>query len=193
MIRKVVALLPEGKLFDWVFAEAMAPAVAEVGGSIVRQRLDLWNEIDRSALGHALKSAELVLADLTGNNAHVMYAVGWTQALGTRLLVVAHHLEDLPFAREGQEAIGYAGDRQFLKAELSAYLTADQTRPGESAKEKFLALFGDIMAKHGFEHRNEIKMENASTFVLLDQAMELALVQDLSRRARELGIRLKLM
>jgi hypothetical protein len=36
-------------------------------------------------------------------------------------------------------------------------------------------------------------MENPTTFVLFDQNMDLALVQELARHAREKGFRLKLM
>jgi chorismate synthase len=57
----------------------------------------------------------------------------------------------------------------------------------------FKSKFGDILSAHHHQHRGEIQMENETTFVLLNQDMDLALVQDLSRRAREIGFRLKLM
>lgn len=192
----IATLLPAGKLFDRVYSEAILPAAAAAGKEVVRLDLDFTRESAREAILRNLQSAELTIADLTGRNPHVMYLVGLAHALGAKLLLIAQHLEDFPFDPHAHSPIAYAGDCHFLQAELIARLKGE-SRPAETgasdACEKFLATFGDILTKHGYEHRGGIEMENPTTFVLLNQDMDLALVQDLARKARELGMRLKLM
>jgi chorismate synthase len=72
-------------------------------------------------------------------------------------------------------------------------LTPQYSAPAPDARRLFESKFGEILAAHHHQHRGSIELENETTFVLLNQDMDLALVQDLSRRARELGLRLKLM
>jgi hypothetical protein len=192
----VAVLLPAGKLFEFVYVDAIGPSAAEAGKHAVRLNLQFVQERVRTELIEALKSAELVIADLTGRNPNVLYAVGLAHALGKHVLLLAQHLEDFPLDKRSHEVIAYAGDREFLKAELRAYLRGESKGAEKSTdgpREKFREFFGEILAKHGYEHRGEIEMENAKTFVLLDQEMDLALVQELARKARELGLRLKLM
>jgi hypothetical protein len=192
----VAALLPAGKLFEMIYVEAITPAVAESAKNVIRLNLQLAQEQVRTELIEGLKSAELVIADVTGKSPNAMYGVGVADAIGKRVLLLVQHLEDFPFASEGRDVIAYAGDRQFLKTELTAYLRAETKRaeaPANSAREKFQNLFGDILSKHGYVHRGDVEMENPTTFVLLNQDMDLALVQELARKARELGMRLKLM
>jgi hypothetical protein len=192
----VAVLLPAGKLFELVYLDAIAPSAAEAGKHAVRLNLQFVQERVRTELIEALKSAELVIADLTGRNPNVMYALGLAHALGKYVLLLAQQLEDFPLDKGSHEVIAYAGDREFLKAELRAYFRG-QSKGAEmsigGAREKFHEIFGEILSKHGYEHRGQIEMENPTTFVLLNQEMDLALVQDLARKARELGLRLKLM
>jgi hypothetical protein len=128
-----------------------------------------------------------------------MYGAGYAHGVGKRVLFLTSHGEDFPFDKDRHPIIIYAGNLDFLRNELSKYLHTGKTAsaPPESAssngREKFAQIFGDILKQHHHEHRGEIEMENAKTFVLLNQDMDLALVQDLSRKARELGFRIKLM
>jgi hypothetical protein len=192
----VVVLLPAGKLFEPVYGEAIMPVAAEAGREVVRLSIQFNEEAVRTRLIDGLKSAELVIADVTGRNPNVMYGVGVADAIEKKVLLLVQHLEDLPFEKQAREVIAYAGDRQFLKTELAGYFRGE-TKSAEpsanSARERFQEIFGEILTRHGYVHRGEIEMENPATFVLLNQEMELALVQDLARKARELGMRLKLM
>ncbi len=192
----VAVLLPTGKLFDLVYSEAITPTATELKKNINRLDILFIEERVRVALIEGLKNAELVIADLTGKNPNVMYGVGVADALGKKVLFLVQHLDDFPFANEVPSVIVYAGDRQFLKGELAAYFKEERKSPESTVRdagEKFHQLFGDILARRGYVHRGEVEMENATTFVLLNQDMDLALVQELARKARELGMRLKLM
>jgi len=194
----LAALLPEGKLFDLVYAEAIAPAASEANAAVVRLNLALSPESTRAALFDQVRNTDLLVVDLTGKNPNAMFAAGYAEGIQRKILFIVQHLEDFPLDRNAHHVIAYAGDRPFLRSELRSYFstlagTQQQAASPDGAHEKFLLTFGDILAKHGYKHRGDIQMENSSTFVLLNQDMDLALVQELARRARELGLRLKLM
>jgi hypothetical protein len=192
---KVVALLPAGRLFDEVFTQAVAPAVSAASAEAIRVPSNLC---DGQQLRLPLQDADLVIADLTGLNPNVMYQAGFALGLGRKVLFIAMHLENLPFDPAANPIIGYAGDGELLGSEIATYLSRGDKSDASgdnnpNARVRFQSLFGEILAAHQHEHPGEIYLENPKTFVLVNQAMELALVQDLARRARELGLRLKLM
>lgn len=195
-MEKVVVLLPEGKLFDLVFSEGIVPALTENRRSFNRPSVEFSAPGSLGALCHTIESADLIIADLTGQLPNIFYLTGYAQALGKKVWFLVPHLENFPFDSAKQSVISYAGDRRFLKDELSAFLagkTFGLPAPADDAKTRFASIFGDILATHRYEHDGRIELENPTTFVLHDQDMGLALVQDLARRARELGFRLKLM
>ena len=97
---------------------------------------------------------------------------------------------------KGRNVVLYGSDTEFLGKELVSRLSG--ASPGDSGssqdpRAQFLRTFGDLLKKHGYEHRGEIVQEGPTTFILKDQDMELPLVQELARRGREMGIRIKLM
>ncbi len=194
----VVVLLPEGQRFDQLFTEALAPAAAEAHWTLTRPSCEFSRPGRLGELGAALESASLVVAEVTGRNPNVMYLAGYCHGTGRKVLLLASWLEDFCFDKSRHPVIGYAGDHAFLKAELARFLatgslSAAEPAPASSARERFLELFGDILAAHHYEHRGGVELENPTTFILLEQEMGLALVQDLARKARDLGLRLKLM
>jgi hypothetical protein len=200
--KTAVVLLPLGKLFDEVYQSGIAPACEELGLTVTRLGSEFSTENQLGSVCGEIEKAELVIADLTARNPNVMYQVGYAHGTGKRVLFLARHGEDFPFDRAKHALIVHSGDVSFLKEELVSWISGGGTAtqrtetadaPVGDAREKFLATFGDILASHAHEHRGKVYLENPTTFVLVDQDMDLALVQDLARRARELGLRLKLM
>jgi hypothetical protein len=204
-MQRIVALLPEGKLSDAVLEKGLAPAAAEAGAEIVRVKAEFSSANELGAVCGEIEKADLCVAELTGKNPNVMYQVGYAHALGKKVLMLSRHGEDFPFDKTRHAVIVYEGEIDFLKGEFLNWLkTGTVARPDAEAAEStgaaagearqiFESTFGDILAKHGHVHRGDVQLENPSTFVLIGQDMDLALVQDLARRARELGLRLKLM
>jgi hypothetical protein len=76
---------------------------------------------------------------------------------------------------------------------LSGKPSSDSAVAKDPVRERFDAIFGDLLHEHGYAHRGALRLEGESTFVLEEQEMELALVQDLARRAKTHGVRLKLL
>lgn len=191
--QKIIAVLPEGRFFDRVYSEVIAGWAAGQGTASVRVRGDNANV---GNLCGEIEKAGLVLADLSGRNPSGAYAAGYAQGIGRRVIFLAQVETDFPFAVGSQRLIVYSGNLDFLRAELDRIEGGGSSPAAASAtgaRARFDELFGEILRAHAHQHKGEIEMENAQTFVLLNQEMDLALVQDLSRRARELGVRLKLM
>jgi hypothetical protein len=193
---RIAAILPVGKLFDRIFAEGITTAAKEAGAQCVRVTPKFSPSGQLGAICQDIEAASLVIADITAQNPHVMFLAGYAQGIGRELLFLARHGENFPFNPARHAAIIYAGDTDFLKSELLAHLRGNPKAAGTTvpdAHKQFMETFGDLLKKHHHEHRGEIQLENPSTYVLLNQDMDLPLVQDLARRSRELGVRIKLM
>jgi hypothetical protein len=190
----VLLILPKGKVFEGV-DQAVAAACADKAFACIRLEAKLGAKIDSQ-----IHSADQIIVDLSARNAGVCYAFGLARALGKRIICMAQHAEDLAEGWEAEDQIVYARDFDFLRRELVARLgRTGQGQNGQpeasagSAKDRFHSIFGDILNEHQYQHRGGIEMENETTFVLTEQEMDLALVQDLARRAKSLGLRLKLL
>jgi hypothetical protein len=189
--KRIAAVLPGGKFFDQVYQTALVPWAAGRQAEITRVNLEAANV---GAICNEIERAELMLVDISGRNPRAMYAAGYAHGIGKRVLFITQFGEDFPFILTNQQVITYSGSAEFLRAELEALGSEPkQGWGGDNAREKFTSLFGEILRAHKHEHRGGIEMENPGTFVLLEQDMDLPLVQELSRKARELGVRLKLM
>lgn len=192
---RIAIILPTGKIYDRIFIEAIFPANL---GEITRLSTDLSEQTLASTLG-VLKSSTAVIADLTARNPHVMFLVGCARALQKPLIYLTQHAEDFPLDQSTQPII-YGSDPSYLRSELVALFSgqktdgsARQNNGAEDPRAKFLAIFGDLLQTHGYEHRGSVLLESPNVYTLLEQDMDLPLVQDIARRGRELGIRVKLM
>lgn len=192
--QRILAVLPAGKHFDQLYAGVLLPW-AEARGA----RLERLDPAARSigALAPALEGADWLLAEISGAHPRVMHLAGYAQGIGKRVIFLAQFDDEFPFDQGQQTVIVHSGNADFLRKELERLNARGEAegegKSGGDAREKFLALFGEIMRKHGHEHRGSYEMEGAGTFILRDQDLDLPLVQELSRRARELGMRIKLM
>jgi hypothetical protein len=192
-IKNIAAALPSGKFFDELYEKTLLPWSENLGAKLKRVPA---KAVSAGAVGSVLENADLVLADVSGRNASGLFAAGYALGIGKRVIFLAQIEDDFPFAGGTQTLISYSGNPEILRTELDQHLKHQAPSPSgrrTEPREKFQSLFGEILRAHNHEHRGGIEMENPQTFVLLDQDMDLALVQDLSRRARELGVRLKLM
>lgn len=143
----------------------------------------------------SIASADLVVLDMTGRNPQVLFCLGVACGLKKAIQLIACNPEDAVIPGLPEPVI-YSGIPEALKAGLAVALST-QPAPGaettDAPREAFERLFGDILKEHGHVHRGEVLRENESTFVLVNQDMDLPLVQELARKARSLNMRIKLM
>ena len=191
--QRIAVILPAGKLFDRIFSDAIVPVAQVVGHDPIRISTDLAKTKLQPSLD-ILKSADAIVADLTARNPHIMFLVGYARGLNKPITFLTQHAEDFPFELDG--AIVYGSDATYLKNELLAQLSGQRTNQNNGAEDpraRFLSIFGDLLQKHGHEHRGTIRQDEPNVFTLVEQDMDLALVQDIARRARELNLRVRLM
>jgi hypothetical protein len=193
--QRIAVIQPAGKIFDRTYTEAILPIATTLNADLTRVPTDLHQQLP-SALD-TLKSAQTIIADLTGLNPHIMFLTGCARALDKPIHFLTQHAETFPFE---SAPIVYTADLAQLRTDLISILTSlsSQTNetnsaPAENPRAKFLSIFGDLLQKHSHEHRGPILQDEPTVFTLLEQDMDLPLVQDIARRARELGLRVRLM
>jgi len=201
-VRTVAAIIPAGEYFAALYDEGVRPVCASLGLECRRVATD-WPA--GASLGQAcgvVESADLVLAEVGSHQPQAIFLAGYAQGIGKRTLMLTAHTEGLVFDPARQEIIVHHRDPKHLANRLRGYLAVanesgaeldSSSAPADPAGARFRDLFGEILQAHGYDHRGAVELENDKTFILRDQEMGLALVQDLARRARELGVRLKLM
>ena len=195
-MEKVVVLLPSGTFFDQVYS-VIARCAEEAGRESVRVASNFTEEKPLGRICAAIESSSIVIAEVSHPDLELLYEVGYAHGIGKPVVFVGLQEENFIFDRNKHKLLVYGGDlaclRDLMKSVLSGGEAAVGAKAGESARERFMEIFGAILKEHQHEHRGEVEMEDEKTFVLLNQDMDLALVQNLARRARELGLRIKLM
>ena len=85
-----------------------------------------------------IRSADVVIADITGDNPNVLFEVGLSAALGKEVIVISQK-ETLPFDIRGWRRIQYAADElRRLSGELAAALASVSPRyPFEGSEPQF--------------------------------------------------------
>ena len=202
--KHLALVLPVGPFFDRASAE-LSSLAESLGATCRRVPSEFYSPNQLGQSCGQIEKAGLVAIDISGRNPNTIYLAGYAHGIGKRVLFLAQHGEDLPFDRTRHDIIIYHANLDLLKQYLDAFLRTGTAEPAEAtagaapspatadAKARFKTIFGDIMSEFDAEHSGEIYMENDKTFVLVEQDLELALVQALARRARELGLRIKLL
>lgn len=200
----IAIALPAGEPFDLVWLHGIKPALQEMAAIGTRLNTSLASTALRTQAHQTITQNDCLLADVTGNNPAVLYYLGVAEALGKPVILVARHAETVVF-QSNQPILAYADEPALLRTQLISRLNQNECDTVASSVEapapklktpeaaRFYEIFGDILQQHGYQKLGEIQCENENTFLLLDQDLELALVQDLSRRAKERGLRLKLL
>ena len=83
--------------WDHIFSEILKPAVEGAGLSYECRRSEATRGNIIAAIMQDLRSANVVLADLTDRNANVFYELGVRHALTNRTILLAQRKGDIPF------------------------------------------------------------------------------------------------
>jgi hypothetical protein len=96
----------------------------------------------------------------------------------------------------GATQLEWAEDESIWKPQLHHWLQPESgfgpAGSGSDVQERFNQIFGELLKLHGYQHRGTIRQEGEKVFVLEDQELPLALVQQMAKKANEFGVRLKL-
>lgn len=152
-------LMPFGNKFDPIYQEVLRPAIEDVGLTPVRadqvyasRRImkDIWNKI---------RTARLVVAELTGRNANVLYELGIAHALGKPFVIITNSMDDVPFDLKDIRCIVYDKDHPKWGDSLISSVTRTMRSVLEEVNEHE-PLFSDIKADTKYTTLEEINKES---------------------------------
>lgn len=129
----IFAAMPFDPAYDDVFFVAVRAAARAAGGRAVRvdqvmHAADAVLETER-----LLRQCSVVVADLSTNEADVLYEVGYARAIGTPVVQICAATHDsLPFMVRNNETLLYEPGRTYLLIDaLAPYLKSVFSRLGE--------------------------------------------------------------
>ena len=100
-------IMPFQPKFDVIYEGVIAPAIQKAGLDALRgdgiygaQRVmdDVWKGI---------REARIILAELTGRNANVLYELGLAHAIGKEVIIIVNAMKDVPFDLRDVRCIVY--------------------------------------------------------------------------------------
>ena len=201
---QVAALLPLGNSYESIYENVIRKWVREMGGTLIRIAPEFSKADIREQSFAQIAGATLLIADVTARNPHVLYLLGYADALGKKSILLAQQGEDFPFDLRSRPIVIYGSALVMLGDELRKAWTSFHNFTGgvpaggaasspdlSEPQQQFLSIFGEILDQHGYAHKGRITRGEGNVFVIEEQEMPLVLVQDLARRARSTGYRLK--
>lgn len=129
-------LMPFSKHFDEVYRSLIQPVAAEQGLAVLRADEMAGQGVILEQIRAAIAQARVVVADISGGNANVLYELGFAHALEKSVVMIAKQASKLPFDVAHQRVIIYGSDVQEARGRLAeAFLvTLLDDRLAEAAK-----------------------------------------------------------
>ncbi|MBX3610096.1 MAG: hypothetical protein KF871_09375 [Hydrogenophaga sp.] len=114
----VFVLMPFDSAFDDIYRYGIKRACEEQGCYCERVDEQMFDGSILDRIYHQIRSADVVVADLTGRNANVFYETGYAHGLGKRVILLTQRQEDIPFDLRHYHHIVYGGRIADLATEL---------------------------------------------------------------------------
>jgi hypothetical protein len=128
--RLCFVMMPFGKRFDEVYRMLISPAVTGNGMTTLRADEIAGSGFIIEQIRTAIQQSRLCIADLTGANPNVLYEVGYTQAAGKPLVLLAEEGSQLPFDIAHVRVIFYGSDleaaQSLLRRAISVVLSSSR-------------------------------------------------------------------
>jgi hypothetical protein len=117
-------LMPFDKAFDDVYKLGIKGAVA-LFDDVVAERVDeqIYREGILERIYRQIEAADIIIADMTGQNPNVFYEVGYAHAKGKLCILLTSDAGDIPFDLKHQRHIVYGKSIVILRQELEREIT----------------------------------------------------------------------
>jgi hypothetical protein len=114
----IVVLQPRGDKFDYAWSCGIKPACRDAG--VYAERAEAVEREGRvlERIQQLVARADLVIADVTGRDAEVLYEIGYAHALGKKVILVARDDDALPFDWRDEFHVVYSMEMGTLKPPL---------------------------------------------------------------------------
>ena len=118
----VFVLMPFSGQFTDIYYDGIKPACDQAGAYCERSDTQNFNESILQHIYDQISKADIIVADMTGQNPNVFYETGYAHALNKSVILLANNAEDIPFDLKHYNHIIYGGTIATLKSELEAWL-----------------------------------------------------------------------
>jgi HEPN domain-containing protein len=116
-------MMPFGKRFDEVYRLVIAPAARDNGLTALRADEMAGPGFIMEQIRTAIQQSRLCVADLTGSNANVLYEIGYAQAMGKALVLLAERGSRLPFDVAHQRVVFYGPELDLAQEALQGAIS----------------------------------------------------------------------
>jgi hypothetical protein len=112
-------LMPFDKAFDDIYKLGVKETANRLG--ILAERVDeqIFSEGILARIYHQIEVADIIVADMTGQNPNVFYEVGYAHAKGKLCILMTQKTSDIPFDLKHHRHIVYGSSIQTLRTTLS--------------------------------------------------------------------------
>ncbi|MES2693611.1 MAG: hypothetical protein V4773_09065 [Verrucomicrobiota bacterium] len=126
--------MPFATNFDDIYKLGIKDTAKEVG--VVAERVDeqIYSEGILERIYSQIRAADIVIADMTGQNANVFYEVGFAHGLDKLCILLTQNSGDIPFDLKHQRHIVYAGSIAKLQSQLRTSLEWAKTEVANRRK-----------------------------------------------------------
>lgn len=129
----VFVLMPFKDEFRDVYEVGIKQACTDAGAYSERLDEQIFEERMLERIYNQIAKADVIVADLTGQNPNVFYEVGYAHALGKRTILLTQRSEDIPFDLKHYNHIIYGGRIAEMKKELETRVRWMIANPREAA------------------------------------------------------------
>lgn len=112
-------LMPFDPSFDDIYQLGIKETASELGIHAERVDEQIYSEGILERIYRQIEVADIIIADMTGQNANVFYEVGYAHAKEKICILLTQNAEDIPFDLRHKRHIIYEGSIQNLKKSLS--------------------------------------------------------------------------
>lgn len=105
--RLCFVLMPFGEKFDVVYRTLIAPSVEDAGLTVMRADEMTTPGFILEQIRSAIQQARLCIVDVTGANPNVLYELGFAQASGKPVVMIAESADSAPFNIASQRILVY--------------------------------------------------------------------------------------
>ena len=96
-MEKCFVIMPFEKNLDEVYHRLIKPTVEKKGYEVKRSDEIYGNQPIIEDITTEIRTANVLIADVTGKNPNVNYELGYAHALGKEVIIITQDINDIPF------------------------------------------------------------------------------------------------
>lgn len=137
----VFVLMPFREEFNDIYMYGIKAVAEEVGAYAERVDEQDYMESILERIYNQINKADIIVADMTGQNPNVFYEVGYAHALGKIVLLLTQNANDIPFDLKHRPHTIYRGRIEIVREQLRKRLIwaiSELKKTGEDASSEIL-------------------------------------------------------